>query len=189
MDERYDAEALRLARQAVMAGESVLWAGRPGRKWVPGLLASKPALVLVMVVGALAWRLREEPGILTRNWDTIGLALLILTIPAVVGLALGVRELRRRNREIYAVTARRVLILRADGTVRDAVGLERVGDFRRVGRDLWLGDVDEAYRQGKGDLDGGMRRFEQLPRLERLADAERVMAVIKAAAPKASGAI
>lgn len=184
MDLRYDAEPMRRAQQAA-PDERVLWAGRPGRRWLPGFMALKPTMLLVTVIGMLAWMMRDEPERLTRNWENFTAALLVLATPAVVGLALGAWGLRRRNREVYAVTERRVLILRSDGTTREAVGLERAGEFRLVGRTLRLGGEDEAFRLGKGDLDGGLQRFERLPRLERLAEPARVMAIIKGAAPKA----
>ncbi|MBX9459898.1 MAG: hypothetical protein KL785_00815 [Brevundimonas sp.] len=184
MDERYDAGALRLARAAAMEGETVLWAGRPGRRWIPGWMALKPALVLVMVAVWLGWSMRKEPEQLMGSLDNLGVAFLILAVPAAVGLALGIRNVRRRNREVYAVTDGRVLILAPDGGVRHAVGLERADEFRRAGRTVSLGGEDEVWRQGKTDLDGGLARFEALPRLERLADAEQVMATIRRAAAR-----
>lgn len=184
MDERYDPEALRLAREAAMEGETVLWAGRPGRRWIPGWMSLKPAMVLVMVAVSVGWSLRDEPERLMAGLDNLSVAFLILAIPAAVGLALGVRGLRRRNREVYAVTGWRVLILAPDGTTRHAVGLERADEFRRVGRTVSLGGEDEVWQSGKTDLDGGLARFEALPRLERLADAEQVMATIRRAAAR-----
>lgn len=184
MDERYDAGALRLARAAAMDGETVLWAGRPGRRWIPGWMALKPAIVLVMVAVLVGWNMRDDPERLLASLDNFRVAFLILAIPAAIGLALGVRDLRRRNGAVYAVTDRRVLIMAPDGTVGHAVGLERADDFRRAGRTVSLGGEDEVWRLGKTDLDGGLARFEALPRLERLADAEQVMATIRRAAAR-----
>lgn len=182
MDERYDAEALRLARQAVMAGETVLWAGRPGRRWTPGWDVARPAVLLGVVAVAFGGIVLNEPGRINHAWQWF-VPVVFGALPAIQ-LAFAIRAIRRRDREVYAVTDGRVLILGPDGAVRHGVGLGRSGEFRRVGRTVSLGGEDEALRLGKGDLDGGLRRFELLPRLERLADAEQVMATIRRAAAR-----
>ena len=178
MDERYDPEALRLARQAADAGEQVLWAGRPGRRIWPGWPVFAPVAVVLLVL-----------ALLTLNGDWRGarpeiIALVVGMLVLLKGLALipGLLALYRLRGEIYAATSRRVLILGRDGRVRHAVGLERAGTFRRVGRTVTLGGEDEALRLGRRDPDGGLDRFDQLPRLERLADAELVLATIRRAA-------
>lgn len=184
MDVRYDAEALRLARQASAPGEGVLWAGRPGRRWVPGWEVLHPAALLAVIVGTLSWHAWQDRANLADRWWFFALMGLIPGAP--LGLLLWLQG--RRDREVYAVTDQRVLILHPGGMVRHAVGLERAGEFRLVGRSLWLGGEEAAVKRGKTDLDGGLARFDALPKLERLGDAERVMAIIKAAAPKAAGA-
>lgn len=182
MDERYDAAALRLARQAAAAGETVLWAGRPGRRRLPDGPTLYPATMLAVMIGTLGWHMRDDwdqPG---RHWAIAGVVLGIGGTTMLALLALSLWNLRQRDRVVYAVTDRRVLILRLDGAIRHAVGLERAGEFRRLGRTVSLGGEAEAYRLGKTDLDGGLRRMELLPRLERLADAEQVMTTIRRAA-------
>ena len=186
MDERYDAEALRLARQAVMAGESVLWAGRPGRGWAPGWGVAHAVVPLAVIAWTFVSLVVNEPYRINEWWQW--LVPWVMAAPFVLLLGVELWRRRRLDRAVYAVTDLRVLILAPDGTVQDAVGLERADQFRRMGRTVTLGGELEAYRLGKGDLDGGLRRSEMLPRLERLADAERVMAVIRAAALKAPGA-
>lgn len=184
MDERYDAEALRLARQAAMAGESVLWAGRPGRRWAPGwpvALAVVPLAIIAWTFGSLVV---NEPYRISEWWQW--LVPWVMAAPFALILGVHLWRMWRRDREIYAVTDWRVLILAPDGTPRHAVGLERADEFRRVGRRVSLGGEDEVWRLGKTDLDGGLGRFEQLPRLERLADAEQVMATIRRAAARAA---
>jgi len=184
MDERYDAEALRLARQAAMDGETVLWAGRPGRRWAPGWEVARPAVLLAVVAVAFGGVVLGEPGRINHAWQWF-VPVAFAIVPAIQ-LALALRTIRRRDREVYAVTDWRVLILAPDGAVRHAVGLERADDFRRVGRTVSLGGEDEALRLGKGDADGGLRRFDLLPKLERLADAEQVMTTIRRAAARAA---
>lgn len=182
MDERYDAAALRLARQAAAPGETVLWAGRPGRRWLPDWPLLQAIVPLVGIAWGFGLIMIEEPYRLhdPRQW----LFLAAFASPFVLILGFHLWWRWRQGRPVYAVTDRRVLILSADGTVRDEVGLERAGEFRRVGRMVHLGGVDEVWRRGKTDLDGGLARFEALPRLERLADAERVMTTIRAAAAR-----
>ncbi|GAA0645917.1 hypothetical protein [Brevundimonas lenta] len=181
MDSRYDPEALRVARQATATGEQVLWAGRPGAAvWLSWELAH-PLGLLVVVGGSLLWNLRDRTGLLSERPGLVA----VMTIPlwAFAGwLALAAWSRRKRAREVYAVTSRRVLILADDGTVRHAVGLEAAPDFRVQGRTLWLGGLDEVVAAGRGDLDGGLDRMERLPRLRGLADPERVMATIRTAA-------
>jgi hypothetical protein len=109
----------------------------------------------------------------------------VMTIPLwafAAWLALGAWARRRRAREVYAVTARRVLILTPEGVVRHQVGLAAAGSFRLQGRTLWLGGLDEVVEAGKRDPDGGLARMDALPRLAWLADPERVMAAIRTAA-------
>lgn len=169
-----------MARQAAEAGETVLWAGRPGRRFVPSI----NLLAAVGILGYLAWfwttRLIADPWMF-RHWWQWGvppvtlLAALPMVLPAVL-------EARRR-RAVYAVTERRVLILTPDGQVRHAIGLERVGDFRLSGSTLHLTDLDLAMEAGKRDMDGGLARFEALPKLERLKDPARVWRLIRSAAP------
>ena len=184
MDERYDAGALRLARQAAMYGETVLWAGRPAPRWIPHWMSLKPAAVVAMAALWMGWSLRDEPERLTASLDNFAVAFLVLGIPAAAVLAFGILDVRRRNREVYAVTDQRVLILASDRRVRHAVGLEQADAFRQAGRTVSLGGEDEVWRLGKTDLDGGLSRSAQLPRLERLADAEQVMATIRRAAAR-----
>ena len=182
MDERYDAGALRLARQAAKDGEAVLWAGRPGRRWLPGWPMAHAIVPLVAIAWSFGSIMMDEPYRLqdARQW----LFLAAFAAPFVLILGFHLWWRWRQGRPVYAVTERRVLILAADGTVRAAVGLEQAGEFRRVGRMVHLGGLDEAWRRGKTDLDGGLARFDVLPKLERLADAKRVMATIRSAAAR-----
>jgi len=186
MDERYDAEALRLARQAVIAGESVLWAGRPGRRRAPGWGVAHAVVPLAVIAWSFGSLVVNEPYRINEWWQW--LVPWVMAAPFAVILGVHLWWMWRQGREIYAVTDWRVLILTSSGAVRSAVALAQAEQFRRVGRTVHLGGEDEAWRRGKTDLDGGLARFDALPKLERLGDAERVMAIIKAAAPKAPAA-
>ncbi len=168
-----------MARQAAEAGETVLWAGRPGRRFVPSI----NLMAAVGIGGFLVWfwvtKLIADPGMFRHWWQWF--------VPPVTLVAAGpmilpaVLEARRR-RVVYAVTERRVLILTPDGQVLHAVGLEQAGGFRLSGSTIHLTDLDLAVEQGKRDLDGGLARFDALPKLERLGDPQRVWRVIRAAA-------
>lgn len=182
LDERYDAGALRLARQAAMDGEAVLWAGRPGRRWLPDWPLAHAAVPLVAIAWGFGSIMIEEPYRMDdgRLW----LFMSACAAPFALIFAFHLWWTGRRGRAVYAVTDRRVLILAPNGAVWDAVGLEQAAEFRQVGRMVHLGGVDEVWRRGKTDLDGGLARFDALPKLERLADAKRVMATIRSAAAR-----
>lgn len=186
MDERYDAEALRRARQAAAPGETVLWAGRPGQRWLPDWDVAMHAGVAVVVYGLLALNFREDlEHLLDRSAPLAALAVLTVLAPGLGRLGVAVCWWRRRAAETYAVTARRVLVLGPGGAVRHAVALTRIDVFRRRERTVWLDDFDAVTERGRRRLDGGMFLLNEVPRLERLADPEGVLATIRRAAGRA----
>ena len=183
MDERYDAEALRLARQAAAPGETVLWAGRPGQRWLPDWDVVMYAGVAVVVYGLLAFNFREDlEQLLDRPGPFAVIAVLTVLAPGLGRLGVAIWWWRRRIGQIYAVTTRRVLILGPRGDVRHSVDLSRFDVFWRRERTLWLDDFDEVTARGRRRLDGGLFLLNEVPRLERLADPEGVMATIRRAA-------
>lgn len=185
MDERYDAEALRLARQAAAPGETVLWAGRPGQRWLPDWDVVMYAGVAVVVYGLLAFNFREDlEQLLDRPGPFAVIAVLTVLAPGLGRLGVAIWWWRRRIEQTYAVTAMRVLILGPGGDVRHSVELSRVDVFRSQGRTLWLDDFDEVLARGRKRLDGGMFLMNEVPRLERLADPEGVLATIRRAADR-----
>lgn len=186
MDERYDAEALRRARQAAAPGETVLWAGRPGQRWLPDWDVTMHAGVAVVVYGLLALNFREDlERLLDRSAPLAALAVLTVLAPGLGRLGVAIWWWRRRAAETYAVTARRVLILGPGGAVRHSVALGRIDTFRRRERTVWLDDFAAATARGRKRLDGGVFLLNEVPRLERLADPEGVLATIRRAAGRA----
>lgn len=179
MERDDDPEARRVARRAAAAGETVLWAGRPRFRFVPSINLMAAMGILGFLVWFWATKLIADPGMF-RHWWQWGVPPMTF-LAALPHMAPAVLEARRR-RVVYAVTDRRVLILTPDGRMRHVVGLERSGDFRLPGSTIHLSDLDRAVAEGRRDLDGGLARFEALPKLERLGDPERVWRTIRTAA-------
>jgi len=180
-----DAEALKRARLATAPGERVLWAARVSRSRMPGFAVLKPAVALIAYVVAGAYPVVSDPEPFLSRWPF--LAAIMIPVVALAGwLALALHDERRRTEGFYAVTERRVLILAADGAVRHDVSLDQADAFRRVGRTIHLGGEDAVLEQGRTDPDGGLARFDALPRLERLVDPEGVLALIMRTAGRAA---
>lgn len=180
---RTDPEALTIARKAAAPGERVLWAGRAsGWRW-PSHEVTHAGVMAMAVGGGILWALARQPGLPRPA------ILLVLTIPVLLFAALFAVALWwdwRTTARIHVVTRWRVLIIDRNGVVRQGVGLERADEFRRVGRTLHLGGEKQACEDGRKDLDGGLARFDALPKLEGLADPEGVLALIRKAASGAA---
>lgn len=180
---RTDPEALTIARRAAAPGERVLWAAQAsGLRW-PSHPTIHAGGMLIAVAGGIAWAL----------WKGYGLPrpaiLMVLGIPVLVFAGLFAFALWQDHRmavKVQAVTDRRVMLIDRKGAVRAWVGLDRVDEFRRVGRTLHLGGEKQAYEDGRADLDGGLARFGALPKLRGLADPEGVLALIRRAASGAA---
>lgn len=180
---RVDPQALTIARKAAAPGERVLWAAQArGLRW-PSHPTIHAGGMLIAVAGGIAWAL----------WKGYGLPrpaiLMVLAVPVLVftGLfAFALWQDHRMSVKVQAVTDWRVLVIDRNGVVRQAVGLDRVDAFRLSGRTLHLGGEKQAYEDGRADLDGGLARFDALPRLRGLADPEGVLALIRKAASGAA---
>jgi len=142
--------------------------------------------VAVVVYGLLALNFREDLAqLLDRSAPLAALAVLTVLAPGLGRLGVAVWWWRRRAAETYAVTTRRVLVLGPGGDVRHSVALSRIDAFRRRERTVWLDDFDAVTERGRRRLDGGMFLLNEVPRLERLADPEGVLATIRRAAGRA----
>ena len=179
---RIDPEALTIARKAAVPGERVLWAGRAsGLRW-PSHPVMHAGGMLIAVAGGTAWALGTGYG-LPRPAILMVLAVPVLVFAGLFAFALW-QDLRMAVK-VQAVTDRRVMLIDRKGAVRASVGLDRADEFRRVGRTLHLGGEQAAIDEGRTDLDGGLARFDTLPKLEGLADPDGVLALIR----KTAGAI
>lgn len=173
---RTDPEALTIARKAAMPGERVLWAGRSsGLRW-PSHPVTHAGGMLMAVAGGTAWALGTGYGVPRPAILTV-LAVPVLVFAGLFAVAQW-HDLRTATR-VQAVTDRRVMLLDGKGVVRAWVGLDRASEFRLVGRTLHLGGEQAAIDQGRTDLDGGLARFNALPKLEGLAEPEAVLALIR----------
>ncbi|MBL0968972.1 MAG: hypothetical protein IBJ02_07660 [Brevundimonas sp.] len=173
---RTDPEALTVARKAAVPGERVLWAGRTsGLRW-PSHPVMHSGGMLIAVAGGTAWALGTGYGVPRPA------ILMVLAVPVLVfaGLfALALWQDMRMAVKVQAVTDRRVMLIDRKGAVRAWVGLDRASEFRLVGRTLHLGGEQAAIDEGRTDLDGGLARFDALPKLEGLAEPEGVLALIR----------
>ncbi len=180
---RTDPEALTVARKAAVPGERVLWAGRAsGLRW-PSHPVTHSGGMLIAVAGGTAWALGTGHG-LPRPAILMVLAVPVLVFAGLFALALW--QDMRMAVKVQAVTDRRVMLIDRKGAVRAWVGLDRASEFRLVGRTLHLGGEKQAYEDGRADLDGGLARFDALPKLRGLADPEGVLALIHKAASGAA---
>lgn len=173
---RTDPEALTVARKAAMPGERVLWAGRArGLRW-PSHPVVHASVMAVAVWGGVSWALADAPA-LPRPAILMVLAVPVLVFTGLFAFALW-QDLRMAVK-VQAVTDRRVMLIDRKGAVRAWVGLDRVDEFRLSGRTLHLGGEKQAYEDGRKDLDGGLARFDALPKLKGLAEPEAVLALIR----------
>lgn len=180
---RTDPEALTVARKAAMPGERVLWAGRAsGLRWPSHPVAHAGVMAVAVWVG-IVWALVDAPT-LPRPAILTVLAVPVLAFTGLFAFALW-HDLRMAV-NVQAVTDWRVLVIDRNGVVRQAVGVDRVNEFRLNGRTLHLGGEKQAYEDGSADLDGGLARFDALPKLRGLADPEGVLALIHKAASGAA---
>jgi len=180
---RTDPEALTLARKAAVPGERVLWAARAsGLRW-PSHPTIHAGVMMIAVAGGIAWALWKGYG-LPRPAILMVLAVPVLIFAGLFGLALW--QDHRMAVKVQAVTDRRVMLIDRKGAVRAWVGLDRADEFRCAGRTLHLGGETQAYEDGRKDLDGGLARFDALPKLRGLADPEGVLALIRRAASGAA---
>lgn len=180
---RTDPEALTIARKAALPGERVLWAGRAsGLRW-PSHPVAHAGVMAVAVWGGVSWALADAPALPRPA------ILMVLAVPVLVFTGLFAFALWQDHRmavKVQAVTDRRVMLIDRKGAVRAWVGLDRADEFRRAGRTLHLGGEKQAYEDGRKDLDGGLARFDALPRLRGLADPEGVLALIRRTASGAA---
>ena len=174
----YDPEALRLANQVRAKDERVLWAGRAKHAFQPGPMFWQTGGLLIVAIVSVAWNYITDPPIFYEAWQYFVPAILIGPFAIIFAVVVFI-EWRRRG-AIYAVTNERVLILEASGAVRESVLLS-AGRFSRDGRAILLVDAAIAVEDGKGDLDGGLKRFANLPRLRGLRDPDAVLAIIHGA--------
>lgn len=180
---RTDPEALTVARKAAVPGERVLWAGRSsGLRW-PSHVVWQTGGALLATAGGIGWALGTGHG-LPRAAILMVLAVPVLVLAGLFAVALWHDQ--RTATRVQAVTDRRVMLIDGKGVVRAWVGLDRAGEFRRVGRTLHLGGEQAAIDQGRTDLDGGLARFDALPKLQGLADPDGVLALIRKAASGAA---
>ena len=179
---RTDPEALTVARKAAMPGERVLWAGRSsGLRWPSHPVIHAGVMAVAVWVG-IVWALVDAPA-LPRPAILMVLAVPVLVFTGLFAFALW-QDLRMAVK-VQAVTDRRVMLIDRKGAVRAWVGLDRVDEFRLSGRTLHLGGEKQAYEDGRKDLDGGLARFDALPKLKGLAEPEAVLALIR----KTAGAV
>lgn len=173
---RTDPDALKVARKAAAPGERVLWAARaPFWRWPAHDVVHAGVMALAVWWGIL-WALADAPA-LPRPAILMVLAVPLLVFTGLFAFAL-VRDLRTAA-QVHAVTDFRVLVIDRNGVVRQAVGVDRVAQFRLAGRTLHLGDETQAFKDGRTDLDGGLARFDALPKLKGLEDPEGVLALIR----------
>lgn len=178
----YDPGAVRIANQARVQEERVLWAGRARQAFQPGLMFWQTGGLLVVAIVSVAWNYLTDPPILYETWQYFVPVILIGPFAAIFAVVFLI-EWRRRG-AVYAVTDQRVLILEANGAVRESVLLS-AGRFRRDGGSILLVDPEIAIEDGKRDLDGGLRRFSNLPRFRGLRDPDAVLAIIHKAGGRA----
>lgn len=178
-----DPRSLTIARKAAVPGERVLWAGQAPRWLWPGHAVWAVSGKLIVFASVPVWMWFQQGDALRAGvMMLLGGAAALLA--AMLALVLWLDD--RHRPRVQAVTDRRVMLIDRRGAVRAWVGLDRAHEFRRVGRSLHLGGEKQAYEDGRTDLDGGLARFDALPKLKGLADPEGVLALIRKAASGAA---